>query len=193
MTLFDETSEPRPTKRERPGGWLVLVVLLVLVLLAGGGYAIAHQVAGDKVPLGTKVSGIDVGGLTRAEAIAKLRGEFDERAATPIELTVGDGGRRTDVRPDDIGLTIEEVHQIATSVAAAVEEQQAATQEIARNVSEAAKGTQDVSESIVQVQGAATHAGAAASQVLAAAGELSANSNALSREVDGFLQGVRAA
>lgn len=93
----------------------------------------------------------------------------------------------------DIGLTIEEVHQIATSVAAAVEEQQAATQEIARNVSEAARGTQDVSESIVQVQGAATHAGSAASQVLAAAGELASNSNALSKEVDDFLQGVRAA
>ncbi len=93
----------------------------------------------------------------------------------------------------DIGLTIEEVHQIATSVAAAVEEQQAATQEIARNVSEAAKGTQNVSESIVQVQGAATHAGSAASQVLAAAGELASNSNVLSKEVEGFLQGVRAA
>lgn len=93
----------------------------------------------------------------------------------------------------DIGFTIEEVHQIATSVAAAVEEQQAATQEIARNVSEAARGTQDVSESIVQVQGAATHAGSAASQVLAAAGELASNSNVLSKEVEGFLQGVRAA
>ncbi len=93
----------------------------------------------------------------------------------------------------DIALTIEEVHQIATSVAAAVEEQQAATQEIARNVSEAARGTQEVSESIVQVQGAATHAGSAASQVLAAAGELSSNSSALSREVEGFLQEVRAA
>jgi methyl-accepting chemotaxis protein len=93
----------------------------------------------------------------------------------------------------EIGLTIEEVHQIATNVAAAVEEQQAATQEIARNVSEAARGTQEVTQSIVQVQGAATHAGSAASQVLAAAGELATNSSALSREVEGFLQGVRAA
>ncbi|MBJ6123894.1 methyl-accepting chemotaxis protein [Microvirga splendida] len=93
----------------------------------------------------------------------------------------------------EIGLTIEEVHQIATNVAAAVEEQQAATQEIARNVSEAARGTQEVTQSIVQVQGAATHAGSAASQVLAAAGELATNSSALTREVEGFLQGVRAA
>ena len=93
----------------------------------------------------------------------------------------------------EISLTIEEVHQIATNVAAAVEEQQAATQEIARNVSEAARGTQEVTESIVQVQGAATHAGSAASQVLAAAGELATNSSALSREVEGFLRGVRAA
>lgn len=93
----------------------------------------------------------------------------------------------------EIALTIEEVHQIATNVAAAVEEQQAATQEIARNVSEAARGTQEVTQSIVQVQGAATHAGSAASQVLAAAGELTTNSSALSREVEGFLRGVRAA
>ncbi|MBB3017338.1 methyl-accepting chemotaxis protein [Microvirga lupini] len=93
----------------------------------------------------------------------------------------------------EIGHTIEEVHQIATNVAAAVEEQQAATQEIARNVSEAARGTQEVTQSIVQVQGAATHAGSAASQVLAAAGELATNSSTLTREVEGFLEGVRAA
>ena len=93
----------------------------------------------------------------------------------------------------EIGSTIDEVHQIAVSVAAAVEQQQAATQEIARNVSEAARGTQDVTGNIVQVQAAATESGSAASQVLSAAGELAQNSLALSRQVEGFLSGIRAA
>jgi methyl-accepting chemotaxis protein len=93
----------------------------------------------------------------------------------------------------EIGSTIEEVHQIAVSVAAAVEQQQAATQEIARNVSEAARGTQDVSGTIVQVQNAATESGSAASQVLSAAGELAQNAAALSQQVDAFLAQVRAA
>jgi methyl-accepting chemotaxis protein len=93
----------------------------------------------------------------------------------------------------DIGATIEEVHQIAVGVAAAVEEQQAATQEIARNVSEAARGTQEVTQTIGEVQQAATQAGEAAGQVLSVAGELARNSAMLSREVDGFLDGVRAA
>jgi methyl-accepting chemotaxis protein len=93
----------------------------------------------------------------------------------------------------EIGATISEMHQIATSVAAAVEQQQAATQEIARNVHEAARGTHEVTENIDQVQGTATHSGAAASQVLSAAVELARNVSSLSREVDGFLAGIKAA
>jgi methyl-accepting chemotaxis protein len=94
---------------------------------------------------------------------------------------------------EGIGATIGQVHEIATGVAAAVEEQQAATQEIARNVSEAARGTQETTESVSAVQGAATGTGAAAAQVLAAAGSLAEQSGLLSREVDSFLVGVRAA
>jgi len=93
----------------------------------------------------------------------------------------------------EIGATIEEVHEIAVGVASAAGQQQAAAQEIARNVSEAARGTSEVTGSIAEVQQAATHAGSAAAEVLAAAGELSRNSASLSREIDSFLQGVRAA
>jgi len=92
-----------------------------------------------------------------------------------------------------IGSTIEAMHGIAVSVAAAVEEQQAATQEIARNVSQAAQGTEHVTQNIGQVQQAATHAGSAAAQVLAAAGELSRNTAQLNREVQDFLSGIKAA
>ena len=83
-----------------------MLVIVLLVVLVAGGYAAAHQVAGDKVPRGTSVSGIDIGGLTRADAIAELEDAFGARAAEPIRVEV-DGGRSDDVRPDEVGLAID--------------------------------------------------------------------------------------
>ena len=83
-----------------------MLVIALLVVLVAGGYAAAHQVAGDKVPRGTSVSGVDIGGLTRADAIAELEDAFGARAAEPIRVEV-DGGRSDDVRPEEIGLAID--------------------------------------------------------------------------------------
>ncbi|MHB1206828.1 MAG: methyl-accepting chemotaxis protein, partial [Rhodospirillaceae bacterium] len=68
--------------------------------------------------------------------------------------------------------TIENVNQISTTIASAVEEQGAATQEIARNVEQAAAGTQEVSSNISGVTQAAGETGQVATQVLGAAQEL---------------------
>jgi methyl-accepting chemotaxis protein len=92
-----------------------------------------------------------------------------------------------------IGSTIQEMSEIAAAIASAVEEQGAATVEISRNVQQAAQGTEEVSRSIVDVKQASTDTGAASTQVLGAAGELSRNSNDLSKEVESFLSGVKAA
>ena len=89
--------------------------------------------------------------------------------------------------------TINDVHAFATTIAAAVEEQDAATQEIARNVSEAATGTTEVAANIAGVSEAAQQTGAAANQVLSAALSLSRNGEALQVQVDRFLREVRAA
>src|SRR5207237_1395922 len=51
----------------------------------------------------------------------------------------------------EIGGTINRISEIASTIAAAVEEQGAATQEIARNVGEAARGTQQVASNITNV------------------------------------------
>ena len=82
---------------------------------------------------------------------------------------------------------------IATGIAAAMEEQGAATREIARNVQQAAQGTHQVTGNISDVQQGAGATGAAASQVLSAAKELARHSSELGREVDAFLSGVKAA
>ena len=89
--------------------------------------------------------------------------------------------------------TIEKLSEISSSIAAAVEEQGAATQEISRNVQQAAEGTRQVSSNITDVQRGAAETGSASTQVLSAAQSLSGDSNRLNREVDKFLDSVRAA
>ncbi|CAA2160091.1 hypothetical protein MBRA_05256 [Methylobacterium brachiatum] len=88
---------------------------------------------------------------------------------------------------------IQEMSQVATTIAAAVEQQSAATQEIVRNVNHAAVGTSQVTANVASVAGAVEETGAAANQVLTSATELSRQSEQLSAEVDRFLATVRAA
>ncbi|MBV8837545.1 MAG: MCP four helix bundle domain-containing protein [Alphaproteobacteria bacterium] len=93
----------------------------------------------------------------------------------------------------EIGNTIGRISEIASTIAAAVEEQGAATQEIARNVGEAAKGTAQVAGNITEVNRGASDTGSASTQVLASAQALSTESRHLKAEVDKFLSTVRAA
>ncbi|QDM34318.1 HAMP domain-containing protein [Tardiphaga sp. vice352] len=92
-----------------------------------------------------------------------------------------------------ISSTIERLFEISSTIAAAVEEQGAATQEIARNVQQASQGTQQVSSNIADVQRGASETGSASSKVLSAAQSLSGDSNRLKLEVGKFLNTVRAA
>jgi methyl-accepting chemotaxis protein len=93
----------------------------------------------------------------------------------------------------EIGDTIGRMSEIASTIASAVEEQGAATQEISRNVQQAAQGTMQVSANITDVQRGASETGSASTQVLAAAQSLSSDSTRLKVEVSKFLNAVRAA
>ena len=77
--------------------------------------------------------------------------------------------------------------------AAAVEEQGAATQDIARSVGSAAKGTTSVATNITDMNRGASETGTASGKVLSAAQSLSKESNRLKVEVERFLSTVRAA
>jgi methyl-accepting chemotaxis protein len=59
----------------------------------------------------------------------------------------------------NIGQIIGEINDVATEIAAAVEQQGTATREIARNVQHAAGGTSQVSSNIVGVSTASAEAG----------------------------------
>jgi methyl-accepting chemotaxis protein len=123
-----------------------------------------------------------------AEQTAKATGEIGQ------QISGIQGATQVSVDAiKEISNTIEKLSEVAGAIAAAVEEQGAATQEISRNVQQAAQGTQQVSSNITDVQRGAGETGSASSQVLAAAQTLSSDSSRLKLEVDKFLDSVRAA
>ena len=91
----------------------------------------------------------------------------------------------------DISTTIREISGIATTIAAAVEEQDSATREIARSVQQAAAGTGEVSLNVAGASQAADQSRALANNVLVASGELSQHAATLFTSVDTFLAGLR--
>jgi methyl-accepting chemotaxis protein len=93
----------------------------------------------------------------------------------------------------NISTTIGEINDVTTAIAAAVEEQGAATREIARNIQHAAGGTSEVSSNIVGVSNASSEAGAAAGEVLNASDALRREAEVLRAEIDAFLSNIRAA
>ncbi|NEW93441.1 methyl-accepting chemotaxis protein [Rhodopseudomonas sp. BR0M22] len=93
----------------------------------------------------------------------------------------------------NIGQTITSINEVTTAITAAVEQQGAATREIARNIQHAAGGTSEVSSNIVGVSAAASQAGSAAAEVLNASGSLRQEAALLREEIDAFLINIRAA
>jgi methyl-accepting chemotaxis protein len=92
-----------------------------------------------------------------------------------------------------ITTTMQEVVGFTTAIAAAVEEQGAATEEISRNVQMAARGTDDLTQNVAGVTGAIGETSRAAQDVLDVSGKLGSHANALRGEVDRFLSQVAAA
>lgn len=93
----------------------------------------------------------------------------------------------------NIGDTVANVNEIAATIAAAVEEQSAATSEIARNIDQAATGTTEVSANINDISHAVQESGIAGAQVLDASKELSEKGEMLRTGVSNFLEEVRKA
>ncbi len=92
----------------------------------------------------------------------------------------------------DIGGIVARNDEIGASIASAVQQQGAATDEIARSASDAAHGARQVSDSIEAVSAAALDTERSAEELLNAAGGLSQQADALRGMVDAFLVNVEA-
>src|SRR4051794_2149074 len=99
---------------EAEGGRAVLLILVVVLVMCFGGWVTAYAGATGKVPRGTRVAGVDIGGRDRTAAVQTLTRGLDERLRTPLTVTVGTV--TTQVAPTDAGLTIDYVATIAKAL-----------------------------------------------------------------------------
>ncbi len=84
------------------------------------------------------------------------------------------------------------IGEIATAIASAVEEQGAATAEIARNAAQAATGAREAARHVQGLTEGAQRTGQASAGLLGEADGLAGQAESMRRQVDGFLAGVRA-
>jgi len=117
-----------------------------------------------------------------AKATEEIAGQVTAIQSATGDCVIAIGG---------ISDTIREISGIATTIAAAVEEQDLATREIARSVQQAAAGTSEVSLNVAGASQAADQSRVLADNVLVASGELSQHATALLESVDTFLAGLR--
>ncbi|MBT3549810.1 MAG: PAS domain-containing protein [Rhodospirillaceae bacterium] len=118
-----------------------------------------------------------------AVVASEVKNLANQTAKATDEIATQIGGIQTATQSavgsiEGITKTINEISEIATAIAGAVEEQSAATGEVSSNIN--------------GVTTASAETGQAASEVLTAARELSEQSESLGTEVDGFLVEVRA-
>ncbi len=88
---------------------------------------------------------------------------------------------------------IKKIDDTSVSISSAMEEQDASTQEIARNVSEVSAGTQEVTSNIHVMSDGAKSTGTAANAVLDSAHHMSQQSAELRKQLEKFLEKIRAA
>jgi methyl-accepting chemotaxis protein len=129
---------------------------------------------------------------TEVKSLADQTAKATEEIAGQIGAIQGATGEAVEAIAA-ISSTIRSVDDISSSIAAAVEEQEASTREIATNIQQVASGTHDVNINISAVSSAADETGNAAQQVLHAAEQLVEQADRLRGSVGTFLSKVKAA
>ena len=117
-----------------------------------------------------------------AKATEEIAGQVNAIQSSTGDCVAAIGG---------ISDTIRQISGIATTIAAAVEEQGSATREIARSVQQVAAGTSEVAVNVAGASHAADQSRALADTVLSASSELSQHATTLFDSVDTFLAGLR--
>ncbi|MET8329234.1 hypothetical protein [Streptomyces sp. NPDC005181] len=97
-------ARPAPVPAKKGRSKLVLLCAGV-VGLAGVAYGAGLLMNHSEVPKGTTVLGVDIGGGTKEEAVAKLDEALGERAKTPLQLSVD--GKNTQLAPEKAGLALD--------------------------------------------------------------------------------------
>jgi len=79
--------------------------LVGFVILSGALYGVGYVLAGDRVPSGTSVSGVDIGGMAAGEARAELRTKLVPLLTRRLQAEAA--GRTFKLDPQESGLTLD--------------------------------------------------------------------------------------
>src|SRR5918995_49662 len=90
-----------PPEKSRRRKWPMLAAAGATLVVLGAGTALAGYAYAGDVPRGTTVMGVDLGGLSRADAATRLR----DALAAPVKVRIGD--KAGSVQPQDVGLAVD--------------------------------------------------------------------------------------
>ncbi len=88
-----------------------MLIVLVVLIMSVGAWVAAYAGANGKVPRGTSVAGVDIGGRDRYAAATALAQGLQRQAQEPMTVTVGTV--TTQVAPEDAGLSVDAVATVA--------------------------------------------------------------------------------
>ncbi|MEU0836145.1 hypothetical protein [Streptomyces sp. NPDC005969] len=101
-------ASPAPAKKK--GRSKPVLLGAGVVVLAGVAYGAGLLMNHSEVPKGTTVLGVDIGGGTKEQAVAKLDAALGERAKTPLQLSVD--GKNEKLAPEKAGLALDSVETV---------------------------------------------------------------------------------
>jgi len=129
---------------------------------------------------------------TEVKELATQTGKATEQVAGQIRAMQETTGASVEALRK-IAEQIKQLETTATSIAAAVDQQSVAGQDLARSIDLAARSAEEVTSNLDQVRDTSLATGSAAAQVLTSSTELECQASALKTQADEFLQHVRAA
>lgn len=129
---------------------------------------------------------------SEVKSLAQQTAQATEQISQQIEAIQGVTGEAVGSIESIAGI-IERINEVSATVASAVTQQSAATDDIARGVEEASMGTQGVTDNVVAVSQAAGETSSAATQVSSAAEELAQQTEGLKARIEEFLSNIKAA
>ncbi|MFF3123229.1 hypothetical protein ACFVRD_12845 [Streptomyces sp. NPDC057908] len=96
---------PAPAPAKKKGRSKLVLLCAGVVGLLGVAYGAGLLMNHSDVPKGTTVLGVDIGGGTKEEGVAKLEAALGKRAETPLQLSVD--GKKAELAPDKAGLGLD--------------------------------------------------------------------------------------